>query len=57
VLVENRPGASDQSFYGCQNWIRNGKLKVLSVVNEKRLAALPDSPITGETVSSLTEFD
>jgi tripartite-type tricarboxylate transporter receptor subunit TctC len=32
-------------------FIRSGKLKVLGVVNEKRLAALPDAPSIGETVS------
>lgn len=31
--------------------IRAGKLKVLGVVNEKRLAALPDAPTIGETLN------
>ena len=31
-------------------FVRAGKLKVLGVVNEKRVAALPDAPTIGETV-------
>jgi len=41
---------SVQSMPSSIAFIRAGKLKVLGVVNEKRLAALPDAPTIGETV-------
>lgn len=42
---------SVQSMPSSIAFIRAGKLKVLGVVNEKRLAALPDVPTIGETVA------
>lgn len=39
-----------QSMPSSIAFIKSGKLKVLGVVNEKRLAALPDTPTLGETV-------
>ena len=32
------------------SFIKSGKIKVLGVVNEKRVPALPDSPTISETV-------
>jgi tripartite-type tricarboxylate transporter receptor subunit TctC len=40
-----------QSMPSSIAFIKSGKLKVLGVVNEKRLAALPDAPTIGETVN------
>ena len=41
---------SVQSLPSSIAFIRSGKLKVLGVVNEKRVSALPDVPTIGETV-------
>ena len=42
---------SVQSLPSSISFIRSGKLKVLGVVNEKRVAALPDAPTIGETIA------
>ncbi len=42
---------SVQSLPSSISFIKSGKLKVLGVVNEKRVAALPDVPTIGETIS------
>ena len=39
-----------QSLPSSIAFIKGGKLKVLGVVNEKRVAALPDVPTIGETL-------
>jgi tripartite-type tricarboxylate transporter receptor subunit TctC len=49
-VVGGQVPLSVQSMPSSIAFIRAGKLKVLGVVNEKRLAALPDSPSIGETV-------
>jgi tripartite-type tricarboxylate transporter receptor subunit TctC len=41
---------SVQSLPSSISFIKSGKLKVLGVVNEKRVAALPDVPTVGETI-------
>jgi len=41
---------SVQSLPSSLQFIKSGKLKVLGVVNEKRVAALPDAPTIGETI-------
>jgi len=41
---------SVQSLPSSISFIKSGKLKVLAVVNEKRVAALPDVPTVGETI-------
>ncbi len=50
-MVGGQVPLSVQSMPSSIAFIRAGKLKVLGVVNEKRLAALPDSPTIGETVA------
>jgi tripartite-type tricarboxylate transporter receptor subunit TctC len=50
-VVGGQVPLSVQSMPSSIAFIRAGKLKVLGVVNEKRLAALPDAPTIGETVS------
>jgi tripartite-type tricarboxylate transporter receptor subunit TctC len=50
-VVGGQVPLSVQSMPSSIAFIRAGKLKVLGVVNEKRLAALPDSPTIGETVA------
>ena len=50
-VVSGQVPLSVQSTPSSIAFIRAGKLKVLGVVNEKRLTALPDSPTIGETVS------
>lgn len=50
-VVGGQVPLSVQSMPSSIAFIRSGKLKVLGVVNEKRLAALPDAPSIGETVS------
>jgi len=42
-----------QSLPSSIAFIKGGKLKVLAVVNEKRIAALPEVPTVGETVKNL----
>jgi tripartite-type tricarboxylate transporter receptor subunit TctC len=49
-VVGGQVPLSVQSMPSSIAFIRAGKLKVLGVVNEKRLAALPDAPSIGETV-------
>lgn len=49
-LVGGQVQVSVQSLPSSISFIRSGKLKVLGVVNEKRVAALPDTPTIGETI-------
>ncbi len=49
-LVGGQVQVSVQSLPSSIAFIKSGKLKVLGVVNEKRVAALPDTPTIGETV-------
>ncbi len=49
-LVAGQVQVSVQSLPSSISFIRSGKLKVLGVVNTKRVPALPDSPTIGETV-------
>jgi tripartite-type tricarboxylate transporter receptor subunit TctC len=49
-LVGGQVQVSVQSLPSSISFIKAGKLKVLGVVNEKRLAVLPDVPTIGETV-------
>ncbi len=49
-LVAGQVQVSVQSLPSSISFIRSGKMKVLGVVNPKRVAALPDSPTIGETI-------
>ena len=49
-LVSGQVQVSVQSLPSSIAFIRSGKVKVLGVVNPKRIPALPDSPTIGETV-------
>ncbi len=49
-LVGGQVQVSVQSLPSSIAFIKSGKLKVLGVVNEKRVAALPDAPTIGETL-------
>jgi tripartite-type tricarboxylate transporter receptor subunit TctC len=49
-LVAGQVQVSVQSLPSSIAFIRSGKVKVLGVVNPKRLPALPDAPTIGETV-------
>jgi tripartite-type tricarboxylate transporter receptor subunit TctC len=49
-LVAGQVQVSVQSLPSSISFIKTGKIKVLGVVNPKRIAALPDSPTIGETV-------
>ena len=49
-LVAGQVQVSVQSLPSSIAFIRSGKIKVLGVVNQKRLPALPDAPTIGETV-------
>jgi tripartite-type tricarboxylate transporter receptor subunit TctC len=49
-VVGGQVPLSVQSMPSSIGFIRAGKLKVLGVVNEKRLPALPDAPTIGETI-------
>ena len=49
-LVGGQVQVSIQSLPSSIAFIKSGKLKVLGVVNEKRVAALPDAPTIGETL-------
>ena len=49
-VVGGQVPLSVQSLPSSIAFIKSGKLKVLGVVNEKRVAALPDSPTIGETI-------
>ncbi len=50
-LVGGQVQVSVQSLPSSISFIKAGKLKVLGVVNEKRVAALPDVPTIGETIN------
>jgi len=49
-VVGGQVPLSVQSMPSSIAFIRSNKLKVLGVVNEKRLSALPDAPTIGETI-------
>lgn len=49
-LVAGQVQVSVQSLPSSIAFIRSGKMKVLGVVNPKRLPALPDAPTIGETL-------
>ncbi len=49
-VVAGQVPLSVQSLPSSIAFIKSGKLKVLGVVNEKRVAALPDVPTMGETL-------
>jgi tripartite-type tricarboxylate transporter receptor subunit TctC len=49
-VVGGQVQASVQSLPSSISFIKSGKLKVLGVVNEKRIASLPDVPTIGETL-------
>lgn len=49
-LVAGQVEVSVQSLPSSIAFIRSGKVKVLGVVNPKRLPALPDAPTLGETI-------
>ncbi len=49
-VVGGQVPLSVQSLPSSIAFIKSGKLKVLGVVNEKRVAALPDAPTIGETI-------
>ena len=49
-LVGGQVQVSVQSLPSSISFIKSGKLKVLGVVNEHRVSALPDSPTIGETI-------
>ena len=49
-LVAGQVQVSVQSLPSSIAFIRSGKIKVLGVVNTRRLPALPDSPTIGETL-------
>jgi tripartite-type tricarboxylate transporter receptor subunit TctC len=49
-VVSGQVPLSVQSMPSSIGFIRAGKLKVLGVVNERRLPALPDVPTIGETI-------
>lgn len=49
-VVGGQVPLSVQSLPSAIAFIKSGKLKVLGVVNEKRVAALPDAPTIGETL-------
>ena len=52
-LVSGQVQVSVQSLPSSISFIRSGKIKVLAVINEKRVAALPDAPTIGESVKGL----
>jgi tripartite-type tricarboxylate transporter receptor subunit TctC len=52
-LVGGQVQVSVQSLPSSLPFIKGGKLKVLGVVNEKRLSTLPDVPTVSETVKGL----
>ncbi len=49
-LVGGQVQVSVQSLPSSIAFIKGGKLKVLGVVNERRVTALPDAPTIGETI-------
>jgi tripartite-type tricarboxylate transporter receptor subunit TctC len=52
-LVSGQVQVSVQSLPSSIAFVKSGKLKVLGVVNEKRLPSLPDVPTVGETIKGL----
>ncbi len=52
-LAGGQVQVSIQSLPSSIAFIRSGKIKVLGVVNEKRVPALPDAPTIGETIKGL----
>lgn len=52
-LIGGQVQVSVQSLPSSISFIKGGKVKVLGVVNEKRISALPDVPTVGETVRGL----
>lgn len=52
-LVGGQVQVSVQSLPSSIAFIKSGKIKVLGVVNDKRVAALPDVPTIGETIKGL----
>lgn len=52
-LIGGQVQVSVQSLPSSIAHIRSGKIKVLGVVNDKRVAALPDVPTVGETIKGL----
>lgn len=52
-LIGGQVQVSVQSLPSSIAHIRSGKIKVLGVVNDKRVAALPDAPTIGETIKGL----
>lgn len=52
-LVGGQVQVSVQSLPSSIAFVKSGKLKVLGVVNERRLPSLPDVPTIGETISGL----
>lgn len=52
-LASGQVQVSVQSLPSSIAFIRSGRIKVLGVVNEKRLAALPDVPLISDTVRGL----
>jgi tripartite-type tricarboxylate transporter receptor subunit TctC len=49
-VIGGQVQVSVQSLPSSISFIKSGKLKVLGVVNEKRVAALPDVPTIGESI-------
>ncbi|MEJ8813455.1 tripartite tricarboxylate transporter substrate binding protein [Variovorax ureilyticus] len=49
-LIAGQVQVSVQSLPSSLQFIKSGAVKVLGVVNEKRVAALPDAPTIGETI-------
>ncbi|MBO9651254.1 MAG: tripartite tricarboxylate transporter substrate binding protein [Variovorax sp.] len=49
-LIAGQVQVSVQSLPSSLQFIKTGAVKVLGVVNEKRVAALPDAPTIGETI-------
>ena len=54
-VVGGQVPLSVQSLPSVMGFIKGGKLKVLGVVNAKRVAALPDVPTIGETLKGFGE--
>jgi tripartite-type tricarboxylate transporter receptor subunit TctC len=50
-VVGGQVPLSVQSLPSSLGFIKTGKLRVLAVVNEKRMPALPDTPTIGETIA------
>jgi tripartite-type tricarboxylate transporter receptor subunit TctC len=52
-LASGQVQVSVQSLPSSISFIKSGRIKVLGVVNDKRVAALPDVPTVGETIPGL----